>query len=309
MSARGIVTNSMVKTSISKLLISKQISFKKKHIDVLIQASHQKNIQPDEYIYYIHQKMLDSNWVIVYKSLMLIHILMREGDTIRILDYLSNYSTEDWWELPNLSIKTDIDIMRKIKPYAQYLKERIKVYKQLKTDFVSSRENRDLMVAHIRSIPVENGLLSEVALLQRQLNALLACKFEATKFDNVVKIQAFRLLLGDLMPLFHILNEGTIHILEVYFEMIQSQARVALEVYKMFVQQTTKVMEFFELARSLQSVLQIEIPYIKHAPISLVMALQDYLNNPDFDATREAYINNKNKPKENKPNQINTKKT
>jgi len=41
---------------------------------------------------------------------MLIHILMREGDTIRILDYLSNYSTEDWWELPNLSIKTDIGI-------------------------------------------------------------------------------------------------------------------------------------------------------------------------------------------------------
>ena len=66
--------------------------------------------------------------------------------------------------------------MRKIKPYGQYLKERIKVFKQLKTDFVASRENRDLMVAHIRSLPVENGLLSEVALLQRQLNALLACK-------------------------------------------------------------------------------------------------------------------------------------
>lgn len=73
-------------------------------------------------------------------------------------------------------LKYDIFVVRKIKPYAQYLKERIKVYKQLKTDFVSSRENRDLMVAHIRSIPVENGLLSEVALLQRQLNALLACK-------------------------------------------------------------------------------------------------------------------------------------
>jgi len=35
------------------------------------------------------------------------------------------------------------------------------------------------------------------------------------------------------------------------------------------------------------------------------MALQDYLNNPDFDATREAYIRNKNKPKENKPSQSN----
>ena len=41
---------------------------------------------------------------------MLIHILMREGNTIRILDYLAAYSTEDWWELPNLSIKTDIGI-------------------------------------------------------------------------------------------------------------------------------------------------------------------------------------------------------
>jgi len=273
MSGRGIVTYGMVKTSISKLLISKTtVSFKKKHIDVLIQATHQRDIAPEKIFSIIHQRMLDNNWVIVYKSLMLIHILMREGNTIRILDYLAAYSTEDWWELPNLSIKTDI--VRKIKPYSQYLKERIKVYKQLKTDFVSSRENRDIMVARIRSLPVEDGLLSEVALLQRQLNALLACKFEATKFDDVVKIQAFRLLLGDLMPLFHILNEGTIHILEVYFEMIQSQARVALEVYKMFVQQTTKVMEFFELARSLQSVLQIDIPYIKHAPISLVMALQ-----------------------------------
>jgi len=57
------------------------------------------------------------------------------------------------------------------------------------------------------------------------------------------------------------------YIKEVYFEMIQSQARIALEVYKMFVQQTTRVMEFFELARSLQSVLQIDIPYIKHVNI------------------------------------------
>jgi len=33
------------------------------------------------------------------------------------------------------------------------------------------------------------------------------------------------------------------------------------------------------------------------------MALQEYLNNPDFDSTREAYINNKNKPKDNKSSQ------
>jgi len=105
---------------------------------VLIQATHQKNILPDDYFYLIHQKMLDSNWVvkclifnkiihiyilwnlinnflimlfqIVYKALMLIHILMREGDSVRILEYLASYSTEDWWELPNLSIKTDIGI-------------------------------------------------------------------------------------------------------------------------------------------------------------------------------------------------------
>jgi len=138
MSGRGIVTNSTVKTSISKLLISKQVSFKKKHIDVLIQATHQSNISPDEYFYFIHQKMLDSNWVIVYKALMLIHILMREGDSVKVLNYLANYSTEDWWELPNLSIKTDIDIMRKIKPYGQYLKERIKVFKQLKRTFINN---------------------------------------------------------------------------------------------------------------------------------------------------------------------------
>ncbi len=77
-------------------------------------------------------------------------------------------------------------------------------------------------------------------------------------------MQAFRLSIGDAMALFHLLNEGVMRILTVYFEMERPQASQALEIYKMFAKITEKVVELFDIARKIRGALGIEVPIFKH---------------------------------------------
>lgn len=70
--------------------------------------------------------------------------------------------------------------------------------------------------------------------------------------------------------------------------MSKKHATEALVVYKQFAQQTAKVVEFFDTAKRLQRVLGAEIPVLKHAPVSLVQALEEYVNQPNFEENRKS---------------------
>lgn len=66
------------------------------------------------------------------------------------------------------------------------------------------------------------------------------------------------------MALFHLLNEGVIRTLSLYFEMERPFAARALEIYKNFARQTTKTVEMFAIARKLRATLGVEVPEFKH---------------------------------------------
>ncbi|KAJ3104020.1 hypothetical protein HDU97_009567 [Phlyctochytrium planicorne] len=227
------------------------------------------------------------SYQVVFKSLILVHILIREGATDRVLQYLVGHpvviNTSGFRDksLSPLSVAQS----KNIRSYSQYLEEKVAGYRDVKDDFVRSKPE---YIAKFRSMPQET-LLREVQVLQRQIDALLGCSFYLEEIDNVVTLQAFRLLIGDMMALFHLMNEGVIRILGCYFDMEKSEAQKALQIYKSFAQQTTRTVEFFDIARKLKSSLGIDVPIFKHAPISLVSALEDYIKAPDFEAQRRAY--------------------
>ncbi|KAI8846480.1 ANTH domain-containing protein, partial [Chytridium lagenaria] len=236
-------------------------------------------------------RLREPNWVVVFKSLILVHILMREGATDRVLGYLVNQpniiNTSGFRDksLNPLSVAQS----KNIRSYSEYLEEKVAGYKTVKDDFVRSKPE---YIAKFRSMS-QDSLLKEVQVLQRQIDGLLGCSFYLEEIDNVVTLQSFRLLVGDMMSLFHLMNEGVIRILGCYFDMEKSEAQRALQIYKNFAQQTTKTVEFFDIARKLRNSLGIDIPSFKHAPISLVSALEDYIKAPDFEAQRKAYRDKK----------------
>ncbi|KAI8819925.1 ANTH domain-containing protein [Fimicolochytrium jonesii] len=274
--------------SVNKLTSKTIKPLKPKHVQILTGASWQREIPISELFRYINHRLREDHWVITFKALITIHILMREGATDRVLGFI--VSNPGLLRMHNFRDRTNTALgqeqSKNLRAYSQYLEEKVAAFKELKVDFVRSKAD---MIARLRSLPVEDGLLKEVELLQKQIDALLGCTFYLEEIDNVVTLQAFRLLIGDMMALFHLLNESVIRILGEYFEMSKSDAERALQIYKNFATQTTKTVEFFDIARRLKHALGMDVPAFKHAPVSLAGALEDYLKAPDFEAQRMAY--------------------
>lgn len=128
-------------------------------------------------------------------------------------------------------------------------------------------------------------------------------------FDNLeddLNVSALRMLVKDLLILFQALNEGVINVLEHYFEMSHVDAESALSIYRNFCKQTERAVEYLGVARKLQNLLNVPIPNLKlvrfsaiivksaysnrlQAPVSLVSALEEYLNDSNFEQNRIEY--------------------
>lgn len=108
--------------------------------------------------------------------------------------------------------------------------------------------------------------------------------------ENEITLTAFRLLTMDLLELFKVMNEGTINVLEHYFEMSRPDAERALSIYKTFGRQTEQVVQYLSIARQYETSTRLEVPRLKHAPTTLTSSLEEYLNDPDFEVNRRQYL-------------------
>ncbi|KAG0378087.1 hypothetical protein BGX24_004784 [Mortierella sp. AD032] len=230
------------------------------------------------------QPRLSSNtWTTSFKALLVIHLLTRSDAGNDVLSFCA--SQRGILSAANKG-GANSGHSGTIRTYAAYLVEKIHVYGELKRDPVRTGvQGRD---GYLKSLSLSKGLLHHVAALQKQIAALLSCKFYVDELSNEVTIGAFALLVQDLLRLFQAMNEGVINILQHYFEMTKDQARLGLQIYKTFAEQTTKSMEYFSVAKRMESVIHITIPQLKHAPLSLVRTLEDYLNSPDFEEGQQA---------------------
>ena len=59
----------------------------------------------------------------------------------------------------------------------------------------------------------ESDLITMAQNIQRVIEACVACKWEDADLDHIVVVQAFRLLLVDLIGLFHLMNEAVVALL------------------------------------------------------------------------------------------------
>jgi len=76
---------------------------------------------------------------------------------------------------------------------------------------------------------------------------------------------------------------------EHYFEMSKIDATEAFSIYKQFIAQTDKVVDYLSVVRKLHNIVNVPVPNLKHAPTSLVKALEEYLNDPNFEENRREY--------------------
>ncbi|KAF2454215.1 ANTH domain-containing protein [Lineolata rhizophorae] len=268
---------------------------KSKYVEHILIATHTGDAGVAEIFRALQNRLRDSTWTIVFKSLIIVHLMVREGAPDVTLKFLShnphrklaiNNFTEGRLMLQGHFIQTQ---GRNIRAYSEYLIQRASSYGSTKVDYVRGGEGR------LKRLTVEKGLLRETESVQDQIRALLRCDFLSHEPENEITLTAFRLLTMDLLVLFHVMNEGTINVLgfftpEHYFEMSHPDAERALSIYRTFVKQTDQVVQYLSIAHHYEDATRLEIPKIKHAPTSLASSLEEYLRVPDFEINRRQYL-------------------
>jgi hypothetical protein len=102
---------------------------------------------------------------------------------------------------------------KNIKMYAAYLEERVAVFREVKGDFLRLEDNQS---SRLKAQSWKEGLFNDVSCLQRQLKTLLECRFYLDSLDNDVIMEAYRLILKDLVRLVRVINEGASRILRKF---------------------------------------------------------------------------------------------
>ncbi|KAJ2956237.1 hypothetical protein NQZ79_g7901 [Umbelopsis isabellina] len=263
---------------------------KQKHLQHLISVTHSSNVNLKDLFEMLQRRIRENSWIICFKALITTHTLMREGSGDKVIAFVEEHPTI--LDVSKLREKGNAgEHVRNIRQYSAYLEEKVLAYRDLHVDYVKTTANGK--GGRLRRLPVSQGLLRETSILQRQISGLLKCQFSLDEIDNEITLQAFKLLVEDLLALFQAVNEGVINILEHYFAMSKPDARESLDIYKKFAKQTEAVIDYLSMAKRLQRDLEIDIPVGKHAPLSLATALEEYLQDPDYEAQRESAIQKK----------------
>ncbi|KAG7697218.1 hypothetical protein KL951_002580 [Ogataea haglerorum] len=240
----------------------------------------------------------DTAWSIVYKALIVAHIMIREGEEDVTISYLAK--NPHMLECRNIAksgtfISNGGDL-KTLKNYSKYLTTRAKEFANVKHDYiremkkpVSSWSAKETGT-RLRSLSVDKGLLREVESVQKQVDALVRCRLEEAEVNNDVIILSFRMLVNDLLSLYQALNEGVVNILEHFFELSKYDAERAFDIYKHFTKETEQVVAFLRVAKHLEHVTKLHVPVIRHAQTGLTDSLDEYLHDPNFDINRRQYL-------------------
>ncbi|KAK4170184.1 ANTH domain-containing protein [Cladorrhinum sp. PSN259] len=253
---------------------------KTKYIEHILVATHAGEAGVGEVFRSLAPRLRDSTWTVVFKSLITVHLMMREGSPDVTLAYLAKHKN-----MIAISLFSDAQTQgRNIRHYANYLAERARSFRETKIDWVRSKD------ARLEKLSIDKGLLRESESVQHQLTALLKCDVMENEPENEITITVFRLLVLDLLALFQALNQGLINILGRFFELSKTDAERAMDIYRAFTRQTDYVIQYLSVARQYEHHTRVEIPKLKHAPTNLGRQLEEYLKDPDFEIHRRQYI-------------------
>eukprot|EP00842_Homolaphlyctis_polyrhiza_P003480 jgi/Hompol1/4132/HPOL_003478-RA len=274
--------------AINRLTTNVVRTLKAKHIQVLISCTHHDDVSMSDLFRALTPRLKESNWIVVFKALTIIHVLIKEGNSDRTIGYLA--ANPDKINMTGFKDRTGHPIgsiqTKNIKSYASYLEERAACFKDIKIDWISSK---DAALERLRNRSIDDGFLQDISILQRQVDSILGCSWLVEDLDQVITLQAYRLIVWDMMALFHLLNEAIVRLLGLYFELDRVNAARGLEIYKKFAKEIKKIVEFFDTARRVSREMGIDIPTFTHPPVSLAVSLEEYLRSPDFEAQRAAY--------------------
>lgn len=212
------------------------------------------------------------NWAVALKTLIVIHRALREVDpTFR--EELINYGRSRSHMLNLAHFKDDSsanawDYSAWVRTYALYLEERLECFRVLKYDAETDPpRTRDLETAE---------LLEQLPALQQLLFRLLYCQPQGAAAYNIVIHLALSMVAGESVKIYNAISDGTINLVDKFFEMQRHNAVRALDIYRRAGQQAERLSEFYEVCKSID-IGRDRFIKIEQPPASFLTAMEEYV--------------------------------
>ncbi|KAI9117150.1 hypothetical protein K1719_011316 [Acacia pycnantha] len=222
------------------------------------------------------------NWAVALKTLIVIHRALREVDPT-FHEELINYGRSRSHMLNMSHFKDDSspnawDYSAWVRTYALFLEERLECFRVLKYDIEADRpRTKDLDTAE---------LLEQLPALQELLFRVLCCQPEGAAVNNFVIQLALSMVASESIKIYQAISDGTINLVDKFFEMQRSDALRALDIYRRAGKQAERLSEFYEICRNLDIGRGEKFVKIEQPPASFLQAMEEYVK----DAPRDSIV-------------------
>jgi len=214
---------------------------KDEHVSVLLGATEESEANP-KVIALIAKRLEVVDWVIVCKSLITLHRLMNEGNPLFMEEMYTKLSILNFRKFVDKSSTEAQTQSVFIRKYALYLEEKVKSHKIL------SSEVRNLLDTKARPSSFQE-IFDAINRLQSEFNALLNCKSCKEHINNAITVNAFVLMLGDIPQIYNAIKDLLGIPLEHCATLSREDAMKTLDIYILFMKETSAMSSFFVVAK------------------------------------------------------------
>jgi len=156
-----------------------------------------------------------------------------------------------------------------VRIYALYLEERLECFRVLKYDVETDPpRTKDLDTV---------ALLDHLPPLQQLLFRLLACQPQGASSYNVIIQHALSMVALESVKIYTAISDGTINLVDKFFEMQRNDAVRALDVYKRATNQAERLSEFYEVCKTIHIGRGEKFQKIEQPPASFLQTMEEYV--------------------------------